>query len=710
MSEDLDESLPLQYLESMWSGSEEDLETSMQNLSLNDEDYDPGKRRTSTPIQLQEEGSVTVESPTQGKHTLTPSSKEAPLPQSKKVCVGKFLSGKQRTDRRKAATFFLKEGFELHDNSQTPYETVVAYLGDDTITKSMLTRTVKEAFPGVYIKRERKDNKKQVFFMNLQEKGIAHQFSDVRHDEIEANDDIQNLLTNLELSDLVLSQIWSSIVSKYNEGGDISGQLADYAKESRKREVHINNVINLFKEEIEKLKHNVPDNTLSDKQKHTIKLEMKEFEDICDTEIRGSSVLNVSDTIDASLFKETLEAVKEKCPLIYSMVQSLVISNPASRNLLKTNTHKMVCGVHMLGIISNIRNQRTRNCFPLIFGLLCVTFGAGKQFIDMLQSIGLSLHWNTIISFMDKRLAQFQSLIEECAPISKPIILLIDNINMYHGNRTHHRLFKVLGPKMWNFTVRGLAIPDLTTIEHLFNEKETAEEQQKDKVTAWDTFIETNKEHLKLWNEVQDNFLLKLLNTSLNCIPSSEKDFVNMDEKEFDHWLKNFSKSTTDYGIVIPPLSIRPNPNCTKSETLILPLSLEDNSTTTGTAAILEEFGKEFDIPCDHAKVYLPFDDRSKTFDLKAAREHHVFISSLHEHKSTMTKTVQQLREAEKAFELPSSQTVLNSDTSNGTRSQQKMDGEFKHIFDRLVQRMWEAQQHHDPSKFHQFISWLDSN
>jgi hypothetical protein len=42
---------------------------------------------------------------------------------------------------------------------------------------------------------------------------------------------------------------------------------------------------------------------------------------------------------------------------------------------------------------------------------------------------------------------------------------------------------------MWNFTVRGLAIPDLTTIEYLFHEKETAEEQQKDKVTAWDTFI-----------------------------------------------------------------------------------------------------------------------------------------------------------------------------------------------------------------------------
>ena len=130
----------------------------------------------------------------------------------------------------------------------------------------------------------------------------------------------------------------SSIVSKYNEGGDISGLLAEYAKEAHNREGHINIVMNTFKKEIEKLKQNVPDNALSDKQKHVIILEMKEFEDICDTGIRGPSVLNVSDTINASLFKDTLEAVKEKCPLIYSMVESLVISNTASRNTLKTNT------------------------------------------------------------------------------------------------------------------------------------------------------------------------------------------------------------------------------------------------------------------------------------------------------------------------------------------------------------------------------------
>ena len=72
------------------------------------------------------------------------------------------------------------------------------------------------------------------------------------------------------------------------------------------------------------------------------------------------------------------------------------------------------------------------------------------------------------MNYLDKRLDRFQDLIDECAPISKPVILLLDNINLYHGNRRHHRLFKTLGPKMWNFTVRGLLVSHLSEIENLF--------------------------------------------------------------------------------------------------------------------------------------------------------------------------------------------------------------------------------------------------
>ena len=48
----------------------------------------------------------------------------------------------------------------------------------------------------------------------------------------------------------------------------------------------------------------------------------------------------------------------------------------------------------------------------------------------------------------------------------------------YYGKRRHHGLFKVSGPKMWNFTVGGLLVPKIDDIEHLFESKETAEENQ----------------------------------------------------------------------------------------------------------------------------------------------------------------------------------------------------------------------------------------
>jgi hypothetical protein len=66
---------------------------------------------------------------------------------------------------------------------------------------------------------------------------------------------------------------------------------------------------------MEKLCHDITKTALSDKQKNTVRLEMKVLEDICDTNIRGSFVHDTSSTIGATLFKDILEAVCEKCPL-----------------------------------------------------------------------------------------------------------------------------------------------------------------------------------------------------------------------------------------------------------------------------------------------------------------------------------------------------------------------------------------------------------
>ena len=203
-------------------------------------------------------------------------------------------------------------------------------------------------------------------------------------------------MTNLEMSNSVMTQIWTAIIATHNAGGNISEKLVEYTKEAQSRDSCIATLIKLYQEEIQKLKCNIPKNTLSRKQKNAVGQEMKILKDICDKKIRRSSVKDVSANITPSIFKDILDVVHLKCPLIHDMIETLVISNPASKNILKANADKMLCGVQILGFMSYIRNLNTKNCFPMLVGLLCISYGAGKQFVDMLQSMGLSLHWTTM--------------------------------------------------------------------------------------------------------------------------------------------------------------------------------------------------------------------------------------------------------------------------------------------------------------------------
>ena len=203
-----------------------------------------------------------------------------------------------------------------------------------------------------------------------------------------------NLKANLQTSEQVMCQIWSALVAANSKGQDISSMIMDYTRETQTRDRLLKTLVNIYETEIAKLK--VPKEHLTTRQKATIKTEMKVLEGICDNNTRDGSAQEAFDNISPSLFEEFAEAVKEKCPLIHEVLEALVVSNPVQRNVLKTNSHKMLCGLQTLAFIVNIRNSKARNCFPMMFGLLCISYGAGKQFIDMLQSMGLFIHWNTM--------------------------------------------------------------------------------------------------------------------------------------------------------------------------------------------------------------------------------------------------------------------------------------------------------------------------
>ena len=94
-------------------------------------------------------------------------------------------------------------------------------------------------------------------------------------------------------------------------------------------------------------------------------------------------------------------------------------------------------------------------------------------------------------------------------------------------------------------------------------------------------FQHSMPEHKKVWDECCDGYYLELLNQSLNGIPTPPKPFGEMCEAEFNSWLSriDFAKHNSETEKKL------------STEVVNLKLSLEDNSTLTGTAEILEQFG-----------------------------------------------------------------------------------------------------------------------
>ena len=265
----------------------------------------------------------------------------------------------------------------------------------------------------------------------------------------------------------------------------------------------------------------------------------------------------------------------------------------------------------------------------------------------------ISYSWETLGKYLDAFMENELLHICKKASIDVPIILLMDNINVYRGNKKYHRLFATFGPKIWNFTGRGILFPNTKGIEHLFNDSHTASESQRDilNLLAEDLMIYGNDAHLEVWNDWKDKFLLQGLDASLNRFPRS-LDLTSANEKGFDEWLKKFKpdRKNDNYKITMKDdfSSHLSTGVQKKSDVSVLPLSLENNSTVAGAGAILQEFARMFDIPCKQSPTYLPYDSASKVFSLKQARTHCEYVRLLDDHQKNMIYFKKQLDNAEK--------------------------------------------------------------
>ncbi len=77
------------------------------------------------------------------------------------------------------------------------------------------------------------------------------------------------------------------------------------------------------------------------------------------------------------------------------------------------------------------------------------------------------------MKYFEKQEKKLEENIKLITPANVPLILLMDNINMYRGKKKHLRLFKSMGPTMWTFTVRAVLVPNVEGLEQILKDKKT---------------------------------------------------------------------------------------------------------------------------------------------------------------------------------------------------------------------------------------------
>jgi len=187
-----------------------------------------------------------------------------------------------------------------------------------------------------------------------------------------------------------MRQIWVQVMEGLQES-ELLTLVAQYAQKACERDRYVNGLINLYETELKNLSLRT-DNLLKDKQKQVLQEEIRHLTSHSVENFRRGEIASRHDLTTAGLIN--VSNIQDHCPLINSILENLVESGKPERNILKTKEFK--CASHALAALLNIRSSKTSSDFTLLFGLLTISYGGGKQFIIMLNAIGLSFSWDTM--------------------------------------------------------------------------------------------------------------------------------------------------------------------------------------------------------------------------------------------------------------------------------------------------------------------------
>ncbi len=147
-------------------------------------------------------------------------------------------------------------------------------------------------------------------------------------------------------------------------------------------------IIDLYKEIVDS--GNLLGGLLTISEKNAITGEVEKMRAILNIGLRSKGVVDIGEMFDPMLFSKLVHKVQQQCPTIANILEQLVISRNTSRNTLKTADMKMKASIHLLASLMDVRDQHAGNDIPILFGLVCLCYGAGPSMIQIMQHLGLS--------------------------------------------------------------------------------------------------------------------------------------------------------------------------------------------------------------------------------------------------------------------------------------------------------------------------------
>ena len=192
---------------------------------------------------------------------------------------------------------------------------------------------------------------------------------------------------------------------------------------------------------------------------------------------------------------------------------------------------------------------------------------------------------------------------------------------------------------------------------------------------------ESHEELKRLRDAAFERSLLELMNYGLNDVLCTRKEIKQVSDNNLETFLNKKDEEQVNkrreakYKIDVPPQNVEnPETAFKKSDILILPVSVHDEASTAGTAAILQQYIDEFDIPTDNKGEHLTV--LNGKIDLKAARERFLFYQSIKEHMENVKQMKVAILKKEKSLQ-----------NDNGTEPTEDKDADESEESDKLTKR-----------------------